>query len=102
MRVPWTARRSNQSILKEINREYSLEGLMLKLQYCGHLMRRANSLAKTLMLRKTEGRRRMGRQTMRWSERITNSVDMNLSKLRETVKDRGAWRAAVQGSQSQT
>ena len=102
LRVSWTERKSNQSILKDINREYSLEGLMLKLQYCGHLIGRANSLAKTLMLRKTEGRRRMGRQTMRWSERITNSVDMNLSKLRETVKDRGAWCAAVQGSQSQT
>ena len=99
LRVPWTARRSNQSILKEINPEYSLEGLMLKLkmQYSGHLMRRANSLEKTLTLGKTEGRRRRGRQRMRWLDNTTNSMDMNLSKLRKIVKDRKAWRAAVQG-----
>ena len=90
-RVPWTARRSNQPILKEIHLEYSLEGLMLKLklQYFGHLMRRANSLEKILMLRKTEGRRRRGRQRMNWLDDITNSMHMNLGKLQEIGKDRG-------------
>ena len=87
MRVPWTARRSNQSTLKEINPEYSLEGLILKLQYFGHLMQRANSLEKTLMLGKIEGKRRSGQQRMKWLDSITNSMDMNLSKFRETVKD---------------
>ena len=105
MRVPWTARRSNQSILKENDPEYSLEGLMLKLklQYFGHLMGRADFLEKTLMLGKTEGRRRRGRQRVRWLDGITDSVDMSLSKLQEIVEDRGTWHAAVHGAtKSQT
>ena len=95
MRVPWTGRQSNQSVLKEINPEYSSEGLMLKLQYIGHLMQRAGSLEKTLMLGKVEGRRRRGRQRMKRLDDITDWVDMSLSKLREMVKNREARRAAV-------
>ena len=99
MRVTWTAKRSNQSILREISAEHSLEGLMLKLKlrYCGHLMQRADSLEKTLMLGKIEGRRRRGRQRMRWLDGINDSVDMNLGELRNLVMDRKAWHAAVHG-----
>ena len=103
LRVPWTARRSNQSILREINPEYSLEGLMLKLQYFSHLVRTADLLEKSLMLEKIEGRRRRGCQRMRWLDGITEAVNMNLGKLQKMVRDREAWCAAVHGvEKSQT
>ena len=105
MRVPWTTRRSNQSVLKEIDPEYSLEGLMLKLkfQYFGHLMGRADSLEKTLILGRTEGKTRRGQQRMRWLDSITDSVDMNLSKLWGIVENRGVWRAVIhEAAKSQT
>ena len=97
LRVPWTARRSNQSIFREINLEYSLEGLMLKLQYFGHLMRTADSMEKSLILEKIEGRRRRGHQRMRWPDSISDTRNMNLGKLQEMVRDKEAWCAAVHG-----
>jgi len=103
LRVPWTARRSSQSILKEINPEHSLEGLVLKLQYLGHLMQRAYSLEKIMMLAKIEGRRKSRQERMKWLDSITHSVDKNLSKLQETLEDREGWNVAVHGvAKSQT